>query len=141
MFHRTLIALILSSSFLVACQQARSEETRQEQTKSASTGAAAANTAPDPAAEARSLYRGRCSACHGQQGGGDGPGAAALNPKPRAFHDAEWQASVGDEQLAKVIVQGGAATGKSPSMPGNPDLQGKPEVVTALIGMIRGFKK
>jgi len=26
-----------------------------------------------------------CMACHGEKGAGDGPGAAALNPKPRNF--------------------------------------------------------
>ena len=33
------------------------------------------------------LYAERCSGCHGDQGGGDGPAAAALVPRPKNFHD------------------------------------------------------
>jgi hypothetical protein len=36
---------------------------------------------------------------------------------------------VTDEHLEKIVMYGGAAVGKSPSMPGNPDLMSKPEVV------------
>src|SRR4051812_15135596 len=54
---------------------------------------------PDPAADARKLFSTKCVVCHGDHGAGDGPGAAALNPKPRAFSDAAWQASVTDEQI------------------------------------------
>jgi hypothetical protein len=36
---------------------------------------------------------------------------------------------------------GGPAVGKSPAMPGNPDLQSKPEVVKELVKIVRAFKK
>lgn len=78
--------------------------------------------------------------CHGTTGRGDGPGAAALTPKPRMFTDSVWQDSVTDEHLAAIIVKGGAAVGKSPGMPSNPDLEQKPEVVTELVKMVRGMK-
>ncbi len=93
----------------------------------------------DPAVTAKSLFRSRCSVCHGQSGHGDGPGGAVLTPKPRVFADATWQASVKDEQLREIIVKGGAAVGKSPGMPSNPDLAAKPEVVAELIKLVRGF--
>lgn len=96
--------------------------------------------APDPAADARQLFRTRCTACHGDVGRGDGPGAAALTPKPRAFADAAWQSSVKDEELREAIVKGGAAIGKSPGMPANPDLAAKPDVVRELIAIVRAFK-
>jgi mono/diheme cytochrome c family protein len=86
------------------------------------------------------MFRARCIVCHGEKGTGDGPGAGALNPKPRNYTDAAWQASVTDEQLKSVIVSGGAAVGKSPIMPASPDLQSKPEVVDELVKIIRGFK-
>lgn len=93
------------------------------------------------AAEAKQIFTQRCVSCHGATGQGDGVAAAALNPKPRAYSDKEWQASVTDEHIAKVIVQGGAAVGKSALMPPNPDLASKKEVVDALVAMIRAYGK
>jgi mono/diheme cytochrome c family protein len=95
---------------------------------------------PDPAADARKLFSTKCIVCHGDHGAGDGPGAAALNPKPRAFADATWQASVTDEQIKKTIVEGGAAVGKSAAMSANPELSDKPEELTALVKIVRDFK-
>jgi mono/diheme cytochrome c family protein len=57
-----------------------------------------------------------CSTCHGATGGGDGPASAALRPKPRSLKDAEWQATVDDDYLRKVIAEGGVAVGLSPLM-------------------------
>ena len=90
-------------------------------------------------AAANTVYQERCSACHGARGRGDGPGAAALTPKPRNYADASWQASVTDEQIKKTILLGGAAVGKSPIMPASPDLDSKPEVVEGLVKVVRKF--
>lgn len=104
---------------------------------------AAATTAAAPAApgeaEARDLFKTRCVPCHGDSGKGNGPGAAALNPKPRNYTDAKWQESVKDEDIKKTILYGGAAVGKSPNMPANPDLEGKPEL-DGLVAVVRSFK-
>lgn len=89
--------------------------------------------------EAKSLFQMRCAICHGQNGKGDGPGAASLDPKPRDYTNTEWQASVTDEELKKVIVGGGQSVGKSPIMPPNPDLGQKPEVLNGLVALIRSF--
>lgn len=96
---------------------------------------------PDPGAEAKAVFERKCVVCHGDHGAGDGPGAAALEPKPRAFADAAWQASVTDEHIEKIIVEGGAAVGKSPGMPANPELKGKDELLSALVKRVRDFKK
>jgi len=95
---------------------------------------------PDPAADARKLFSTKCIVCHGDHGAGDGPGAAALTPKPRAFGDATWQASVTDDQIKKTILEGGAAVGKSAAMSANPELADKPEELTALVKIVRDFK-
>ncbi len=97
--------------------------------------------ASDPVAEAAQIFENRCTVCHGEIGKGDGPGSAALDPKPRDFTSAEWQAEVTDDHLAKIIVYGGAAVGKAPTMPANPDLDAKPEVVAELVKHVRGLGK
>lgn len=101
--------------------------------------AAAPTGAADPKAEADTIFAQRCVMCHGANGLGDGPAAAALNPKPRAYGDAAWQASVTDEHIAKVILEGGAAVGKSAAMPGQADLKDKPEVLKAIVAKIRAY--
>jgi cytochrome c553 len=100
-------------------------------------GAAASDGAPSAAA--KEMFTSRCAPCHGNEGKGDGPGATALNPKPRNYTDAAWQKSVTDDQLRKVIVMGGAAAGKSPIMPASPDLEEKKDVVDGLVKIIRSF--
>lgn len=90
-------------------------------------------------AEAEQIFLQRCAACHGNDGSGNGPAAASLNPKPRNYHDPAWQASVKDDDIRAIIVKGGAGVGKSAMMPPNPDLQGKADVVDELVKIIRGF--
>ncbi|MFO0762218.1 MAG: hypothetical protein U0359_37610, partial [Byssovorax sp.] len=94
-----------------------------------------------PAAEAKAIFEERCVPCHGPDGRGNGPSSSALNPKPRNYHDPEFQARVTDEGIAKTFLEGGGAVGKSPVMPSNPDLVKKPEVVKELVKIIRGFGK
>lgn len=88
---------------------------------------------------AKQIFASRCFTCHGSQGAGDGPGSASLTPKPRNFQDVAWQASVDDEHIAKIVKFGGAAVGRSPAMPGNPDLMSKPELVAALVAHVRSL--
>lgn len=104
-------------------------------------GSVASVRADSAGAEAANLLSDRCATCHGETGKGDGPGAANLSPKPKNFHDRKWQKSVSDETLAKAIVQGGLAIGLSKSMPDNPDLVNRPDVVNALVRQIRAWGK
>jgi cytochrome c5 len=92
-----------------------------------------------PTESADDVFKNRCTPCHGTSGKGDGPAAAALNPKPRNYTDLVWQKSVTDDQLKKTILYGGAAVGKSAVMPSQPDLESKPEVLDGLIKIIRKF--
>jgi mono/diheme cytochrome c family protein len=101
-------------------------------------GSARADSASD---EAATLLSDRCAVCHGDEGKGDGPGAANLDPKPKDFHNAKWQKSVSDPTLTKAIIEGGAAVGLSKAMPGNPDLANRPAVVAALVKQIRAWGK
>ncbi len=98
------------------------------------------STIPEAARqEARMVYDTRCTTCHGPRGAGDGPGSAALTPKPRNFQDKAWQTSITDAQIETIIKGGGLAVGKSPAMPPNPDLDAKPQVVAALREHIRSL--
>lgn len=117
----------------VACNKS-ADTTRATQTSTVAT------TAPVATAEdAHDMFKTRCAPCHGDRGKGDGPGAAALNPKPRNYTDVAWQDKVKDEDIKKTILYGGAAVGKSPQMPANPDLEGKPEL-DGLVKVVRDFK-
>ena len=135
--------VIATAASIVSCQkkpsveQAPSSETQAEQ----ASPAAAESDPVQVASTAKTTFNAKCVVCHGSVGLGDGPGAAALTPKPRAFSDAAWQASVADEQIVKAIIEGGASVGKSPNMPPNPELADKPEVVKALVSIVRAFKK
>jgi mono/diheme cytochrome c family protein len=96
---------------------------------------------PEAVAEATQVFSTRCTPCHGERGAGDGPASSGLTPRPRDFRDSAWQASVDDQHIQQIIQYGGAAVGRSPAMPPNPDLQAKPEVVTALCDHIRSLRQ
>jgi cytochrome c len=91
----------------------------------------------DAVAEANKVWNERCVTCHGADGSGTGPGAAALAVKPRSFRDPAWQASVDDNRIRKVIVEGGASVGLNEAMAPNPDLKDKQAVVDELVKKIR----
>jgi mono/diheme cytochrome c family protein len=125
---------------LGACGGADGDSTNGAVESPGATPAASATTAATtPDAQAQEIYSTRCLVCHGPEGRGDGPGASALNPGPRNYHDTAWQETVTDQEIERAIVYGGAAVGKSPSMVANPDLGSRPEVVAALRDIIRNF--
>jgi mono/diheme cytochrome c family protein len=108
-------------------------------TPAARPAAAPKPAGPPPDEQAATIFATRCYTCHGKEGGGDGPGSAGLVPPPRDFRDADWQGSVSDEHISQIILYGGMAVGKSPTMPPNPDLNSKPDVVAALVRYIRAL--
>jgi cytochrome c553 len=101
-------------------------------------GGAAAGGSP---ATAEQMFGTLCAMCHGADGTGNGPAAASLNPRPRNYTDAAWQASITDDQIKETILKGGQAVGKSPMMPGQPQLADQPQVLDGLVKIIRGFGK
>jgi len=94
-----------------------------------------------PSADAKLIFEQTCALCHGLDGTGNGPSAVQLNPKPRNYTDATWQASVTDDNIKQIIVLGGQALGKSISMPANPSFQKDPALLDGLVKIIRGFAK
>jgi len=69
------------------------------------------------AEQGKKLYGQFCASCHGQSGKGDGPAAAALNPKPRDHTNKEYMSKMSEDELLNVIKNGGVSVGKSPLMP------------------------
>ncbi len=135
-----LIGLIIGISGCTS-KDAAPAEPKAAEPAPAPAPAPAAEPASDPVAEAAEIFQGRCTVCHGETGKGDGAGSAALDPKPRDFTSPEWQSSVTDEHIQKIIVYGGSAVGKAPTMPANPDLDAKPEVVAELVKHVRSLAK
>jgi mono/diheme cytochrome c family protein len=105
----------------------------------ASNGSKPNSITPQAREEALSIFAERCAVCHGVNGDGAGPAAGSLNPKPANFRSRKWQSSMSDERIATIIVNGGTSVGLSASMASNPDLEGQPDVVAALIEHIRKF--
>lgn len=60
------------------------------------------------------VFQERCVLCHGPNGMGDGPGGAALNPKPRNFHDKAVMDTLSDAWIVHTIMNGKAGTGMPP---------------------------
>ena len=90
--------------------------------------------------KARENYQSYCAKCHGEQGKGDGPGAAMLNPKPRDYTDCKVMQNKTDAELTKVITDGGEAAGMSADMqPWGGTLSA--EDIGALVKFVRSFCK
>jgi mono/diheme cytochrome c family protein len=64
----------------------------------------------------KELYTKHCAGCHGPTGKGNGPAAAALDPKPTDFTNKAYVAGLKDQYLFDLVQKGGAAVGKSPLM-------------------------
>jgi mono/diheme cytochrome c family protein len=90
--------------------------------------------------DAAATYRTVCSTCHGTDGRGDGPAAAALNPKPADFTDPAFWVNMSDSTLIKAIDQGGHAVGLSPEMPAWGSLYDVPKTQALIDYIIATFK-
>ena len=74
------------------------------------------------------VYAERCSGCHGDDGKGDGPAAAALVPRPRNFHDTAFWRERKPEELKTIIKRGKPGT----MMPGFEGVLSDAEIDAAL---------
>jgi mono/diheme cytochrome c family protein len=76
----------------------------------------------DPIADGKQIFMQTCTPCHGQEGKGDGPASASLDPKPRNLADPAYMKSLDERYMFELISRGGLAMGKSPLMPAQPSL-------------------
>ena len=98
----------------------------------------AEHSTPAPAdarARGESIYSVRCAPCHGANGGGDGPAAAGITPKPRNFHDPDFWRGRAAEQLRLVVRQGKPGT----LMPPFEGVLSTAEV-DDVVGYLQGFR-
>ena len=66
------------------------------------------------AQDTSTLFIEKCSLCHGDTGKGDGKLAPAIrDPSPADF----TQSRLSPDEIRSMIVEGGEANGRSPSMP------------------------
>jgi mono/diheme cytochrome c family protein len=57
--------------------------------------------------QGRDIYENKCQMCHGSKGDGNGPAAAAFNPKPANFKDSKfWEQKDVNKIITDTIEQG-----------------------------------
>lgn len=78
------------------------------------------------------IFKRQCTACHGEKGEGNGPAAAALNPRPPDLTDTEVMGALTDEELRAVIEQGVG------SMPGFESIL-EPDELEAVLEYVRSL--
>jgi len=65
------------------------------------------NPTEENIAKGKELFNANCKSCHGEKGNGDGPAGAALNPKPRNFHQKEgWTNGNKFSEMYKTLQEG-----------------------------------
>nr|WP_293172032.1 cytochrome c [Nannocystis sp.] len=103
-------------------------------------GEAPAEVAAEVLNHGQKLFNRNCASCHGYDGGGAGPAARNLDPKPRDFRAAHFlYASAGEGELPadrelKATIRNGVTTRGMPAWAGlrDPDLD-------ALVSYIKTF--
>jgi mono/diheme cytochrome c family protein len=105
-----LSAFVLANAFVVGCGGGGGGATSEGEmaTPGAETGGApdAAGGGDPKVAMGQTMYAEKCALCHGATGHGDGPGAAALDPKPRNHTDGSYMNAQTNEQLHEVVKNG-----------------------------------
>ena len=89
--------LLLAALVLTACGTSGAETVAPPDVVPADFAGKTNPLGADAADAGAKIYQANCVPCHGSQGHGDGPAAAALNPAPKNL--AELQAQVGDDYL------------------------------------------
>lgn len=87
------------------------------------------------AAAGKAKFDTYCVTCHGATGKGDGPASAALNPKPADLS----LTKLSDDDLKKMIKEGGVALGRSTSMPAWGGALTDPDIAN-IVAHIRSLK-
>lgn len=102
---------------------------------------AATAGAADPAMGMK-ISEKRCAKCHGANGKGDGPGLKQIKADvtPADWTNAAVMSKWKDEELVKIIKEGGKASGKSKLMPAYKGKLSDAEIAD-LVAYIRSLAK
>lgn len=87
------------------------------------------------------LYKKTCTRCHGDTGKGDGPAAKLI--KNQSMGDLSSKTEMGkysDQDLTKMIADGGEAVGKSKLMPAHKDKMSAGDI-KAVVAYIKTLQK
>ena len=65
----------------------------------------------DLIAHGKKIYANNCTVCHGENGGGDGPGGKGLNPPPRNFIEGDkWTKGADRVAIYQTLTEGISGT-------------------------------
>jgi mono/diheme cytochrome c family protein len=81
----------------------------------------------------KDLYAAKCQICHGANGRGDGPAAAAFTPKPADFTNPSFWKNNATEKITKTVTKG---KGQMPAFNLKPD-----EIKAVIDYLEHDFKK
>jgi high-affinity iron transporter len=102
-----LIILVFSSLILAACGGGTGEVATPDSIPDEFAGKVNPLGA-DAATAGAVIFKNNCTACHGEQGHGDGPAGASLSPAPKDLP--ELASTVGDDYLFWRIATGKSGT-------------------------------
>jgi mono/diheme cytochrome c family protein len=108
---KILFAVLVLTAFVLSACGGGSGGTEEAATPAPVPAEFAGQTNPlgaDAAAAGAEIFKNNCVACHGEQGHGDGPAGAALNPQPKNLPD--LASAVGDDYLYWRINAGKPGT-------------------------------
>ena len=113
MILRGLVAVFCALSFGTACEGGPPPFTGPR--SFLRTGDTPVEVPADALNAGQKLFNRYCASCHGYEGGGDGPSARSLDPKPRDFRTAQFLYSAGslptDAELRGTIQNGVVSRG------------------------------
>ena len=69
---------------------------------------------PALVAKGQAVFKANCVPCHGETGDGNGPAAAALNPKPRNLKTEAFKQGDKPEQVFETVTKGIQGTTMAP---------------------------
>jgi mono/diheme cytochrome c family protein len=108
-----LVVAAFGNALLAGCGGSKTEQSSNTGTSSSTTQTSTSDTSGGGAAAAgfdpAKTFSEKCSTCHGPEGRGDGPAGAALNPKPRNYHDKAYMSTRTDQDLHDSIFNGKSA--------------------------------
>ncbi len=65
-----------------------------------------AKVTPEQITEGKKIFAANCISCHGTEGKGNGPAAAAFTPKPRNFTSGEWKNGGKPTEIFQTLISG-----------------------------------